>query len=160
MFSSRSIARGFTLIELLVVLSVLSILALAALPVAELTHKRVKEKELRSALATIRNALDDYKHAYDAGRIAPKSGTSGYPESLRALVNGVDDVKDPRRIKLYFLRRVPRDPFAAPDIPADQTWGLRSYASPPDEPKAGDDVYDIYSQSATVGLNGLPYKQW
>ena len=62
---------------------------------------------------------------------------------------------------LYFLRRIPRDPMASDNTLAPaQTWGKRSYKSPPDEPKAGDDVYDVYSLSAGIGLNGIRYKDW
>ena len=154
------VARGFTVIEMLVVLSILSILALSVLPVAELVHKRVKEHELRVALATIRDALDDYKHAYDAGRLAPKSGGSGFPASLSTLAEGVEDVKNPARSKLYFLRRIPRDPFANEQVAPEASWNLRSYASPPDDPQPGDDVFDVSSRSTASGLNGIPYRQW
>ncbi|MFN3717093.1 MAG: hypothetical protein ACK4R8_10260, partial [Thiobacillus sp.] len=62
---------------------------------------------------------------------------------------------------LYFLRRLPRDPFY-PDasVPAAETWGLRSYASPPDAPVPGRDVFDVHSLSTAKGLNGLPYREW
>lgn len=156
----RKASRGFTLIEMLVVLTVMSVLAWAALPMAEMAHKRAKERELRSALATIRGALDDFKRAYDEGRITLKSGASGFPSSLQALVEGVEDAKSPRRAKLYFLRSVPRDPFSDGTVPAEQTWALRSYASPPDTPRPGDDVYDVHSTSADIGLNGVAYRQW
>jgi len=45
---------------------------------------------------------------------------------------------------MYFLRRVPRDPFFPDAIaaPAD-TWGLRSSKSPPTDPQPGDDVFDV-----------------
>ena len=56
--------------------------------------------------------------------------------------------------KLYFLRRVPKDPLTGED------WGLRSYASPATEPQPGKDVYDIYSKSPDTGLNGVPYREW
>jgi general secretion pathway protein G len=130
-------------------------------PMAQLAVQRQREHELRVALADIRAALDAYKRASEQGRIVMKLGESGYPKSLDQLVDGVDDQRSPTRQKLYFLRRLPPDPMAA-DIgsKAAETWGLRSYASPPDEPSEGDDVFDVYSLSDKRGLNGVPYRKW
>lgn len=153
-------AAGFTVIELMVVLAVLAILASLTLPVAELTVKRAKERELKSALVEMRAALDAYKRAVDEGRIQIRSGASGYPSSLAVLVEGVTDEKDSARRTLYFLRRIPRDPFALPALTPEEQWGLRSYASPADDPRPGADVYDVYSLSDGVGLNGIPYRAW
>lgn len=151
---------GFSLIELLVTLAVLAVLASVAIPVAETAVQRAQEKELRLALREIRQAIDDYKHAVDEGRVAKGIDQSGYPPSLKTLVEGVPNAKSPGRQMLYFLRRIPRDPFADPALPAEATWTLRSYASPADAPEPGADVYDVYSKSERVGLNGLPYRQW
>ena len=73
----------------------------------------------------------------------------------------MEDASSEKKVNLYFLRRVPRDPFF-PDanVAAEDTWGLRSYQSPPDDPQPGDDVFDVYSQSGTKGLNGIPYREW
>lgn len=154
-------ATGFTLVELLVTLAIVGILASAAVPLAELALQRQKEVELARNLREIRTALDAYKKAWDDGRIERKVDQSGYPPSLDALVQGVDDVKDPQRKRIYFLRRIPDDPFHEGDAarPA-QAWGKRSYASPPDAPAEGPDVFDVYSRSARVGLNGRPYREW
>jgi general secretion pathway protein G len=153
--------RGFTLIELLVTLAIIGVLASAVMPLAELTVKRSKESELRVALRQIRGALDEYKRAVDDGRITRKADESGYPPSLEVLVQGVADEKDPKKAKIYFLRRIPRDPFSTDSTaPPARTWGLRSYASPPDAPSEGNDVFDVYSLAEGTGLNGIAYRQW
>ncbi len=149
--------RGFSLVELLVTVAILSVLALGALPLAELTVQRAKESELRSALRDLRSAIDAYKRAADEGRVAKAVDSSGYPPSLDDLVQGVVDAKDPAKRRIYFLRRLPRDPLGDDSAPG---WGLRSYASAADSPQAGRDVYDIYSRSSAVGLNGVPYRAW
>lgn len=153
--------RGFTFIELMVTLAIMAVLVLVAVPLTQVAVQREKERELRTALAQIREALDAHKRAAEQGRVTLKLGESGYPKSLDDLVEGVPDQRSPNKTMMYFLRRLPRDPFFPDPFakPAD-TWGLRSYASPPDEPAEGEDVFDIYSQSEKTGLNGVPYKQW
>lgn len=153
-------ARGFTLIELMVTVTLLALLASAVVPFMQLTSQRAKEQDLRLALREIRTAIDAYKKAADEGRVERTADQSGYPKSLSVLVEGVVDLKDPHSRKIYFLRRLPRDPMARADLPPEETWGLRSYDSEADAPKAGDDVYDVYSLSEKVGLNGRPYREW
>jgi general secretion pathway protein G len=147
-------ARGFTLIELLITVTILALLASVALPLAEVAVQRGKEKELRQSLRDIREAIDAWKRAADDGRIEKAADASGYPPSLAALVEGAEDKRKTDGAKLYFLRRLPRDPLSGED------WGLRSYASPADSPQPGKDVYDVYSRSDETGLNGVPYRQW
>lgn len=149
--------RGYTLVELLAVLAVLSVLAMGVAPLAELAVQRQKEQGLRDALWEIRSALDAYKRAVDTGQIARAPGGAGYPPDLAALVNGV---AGPQGKPMYFLRRLPRDPFAPADQAAIATWALRSYESPPEAPLPGADVYDVMSRSDRMGSNGVPLKAW
>jgi general secretion pathway protein G len=146
-------AQGFTLIELVIAVAIVGILAAAALPLNELVVQRAKEQDLRRALREIRAALDAYKQASDDGRIVRRAGESGYPKRLEELAEGVEDQRSPKRERIYFLRRVPADPFGEP-------WGKRSYASPPDAPAEGSDVFDVYSMAPGKGINGRLYKDW
>jgi len=154
-------SAGFTLIELVITVAIVAILASVAMPLNELVLKRAKEQDLRRALRDIREAIDTYKQLADEGRIEKKVGESGYPRNLLQLVEGVEDKKDPKKARIYLLRRLPPDPFAADSWTAPaETWGLRSYASPPDDPSEGDDVFDVFSRSEKLGINGRPYKEW
>jgi len=155
------LARGFTLIELVITVAIVALLASVALPVSELAVQRTKEQELRRTLRQIREAIDLYKQASDEGRIKKSIGDSGYPKKLEELAEGVDDLKSPKKEKIYFLRRIPRDPLNAdPTLSPAASWGKRSYASPPDDPREGDDVFDVFSLAPGKGINGQPYRDW
>ncbi|MEO8007878.1 MAG: type II secretion system protein [Betaproteobacteria bacterium] len=157
---ARTARHGFTLIELVITVAIVAILASAAVPLTKLAMQRTKEQELRTGLRQIRDAIDAYKQATDEGRIARAADASGYPPSLETLVVGVDDAKMPVKRSIYFLRRLPRDPFAPESLPPAATWGKRSYESPPDNPRQGKDVFDVYSLAEGKGLNGIGYSQW
>ena len=153
--------HGFTLIELMITLAIIALLATITIPLAEVTLQRQKERDLHLALNEIRSALDAYKKAVDDGHIARTINSSGYPKSLDILEQGVPDARDPKMSKIYFLRRIPKDPMHPdPDVKPADTWGKRSYESEPDNPREGDDIYDVYSLSDKIGLNGVPYRKW
>jgi len=158
---SRAIRRrGFTLIEVVITAAIVGILAAGVMPLLELDARRTREQDLRRSLREMREAIDAYKVAADAGKVAKPANASGYPPNLEALVEGVPDITSPNGLRLYFMRRLPRDPFADGSQPAAATWGKRSYASPPDQPAAGDDVFDVFSLAPGDGINGVPYRQW
>ena len=160
--------RGFTLIEMLVVLTIVGILAAAALPLQEMGLRRSQEQALREGLRSIRSALDAHRAAVEAGRIAPGPDGSPWPGSLSMLDQGAalraepgaSDATDAPAQRLYLLRRLPRDPFADPALPAAETWALRSSTSPPDAPEPGRDVFDVRSRSDRLALDGSAYRNW
>jgi general secretion pathway protein G len=154
--------KGFTLIELIMTVAIIGLLATVTLPLAELTVRHSKEQELHLALRQIREGIDAYKQAYEDGNIAHSVDKSGYPESLQALVDGVNDIKNPTlKKKIFFLRSIPRDPFSLDTSKSNEsTWGKRSYESSADDPQEGSDVFDVYSLDSGTGLNGVPYAKW
>ena len=152
--------KGFTLIELVVTLTIVSILATALIPLGQWSVRRQQEADLRQALREIRTGIDAYKKAVEEGKVKVSAESTGYPPNLEVLAKGVPDITSEKKRTLRFLRRLPRDPMADKDIPAQDTWGKRSYASPPDAPQAGADVFDVYSLSSESGLNGIAYREW
>ncbi len=158
--------KGFTLIELIVTVAIVGILASATMPLLKMSVQRSKETELKQNLRTVRQAIDAYKQAVDEGKIKKSADRLGYPPDLQTLVDGVQNIKSPNKQKLFFLRKIPLDPMmsieATPGVTLDasEIWGLRSSDSPPGAPSAGQDVFDVYSLSEGVGLNGVPYAQW
>ncbi|MGZ5198615.1 MAG: type II secretion system protein [Telluria sp.] len=154
--------RGFTLVELLVCVAIVAVLASAAIPMAEVAVRRAQEQELHRALREIRGALDAYRQAVEEGRIVQAMDRSGYPPTLQVLVDGVPDAASPQaQARLYFLRRIPRDPLCRdPTLGDEATWGKRDYLSSADDPREGDQVYDVYSLAPGAGLNGIPYRNW
>jgi general secretion pathway protein G len=150
---------------MLVVVLIVGILASAAVPQAQLQIRRDKEAELRLALRKIRGAIDAYKAAADTGTIEKQPEDSGYPPNLRVLVDGVEikGARDPGTgavKRVYFLRSLPRDPFADAALPAEETWAPRCYDSPPDDPEPGPDVFDVHSRSPRIAIDSTPYSSW
>jgi general secretion pathway protein G len=147
--------KGFTLAELVMVAAIMSILALVAMPVAKFTLKRSKEADLQHDLRDMRNAIDEYKRYSDMGLIPVDLGTDGYPKELDVLVEGVEVLGQVDK-KVKFLRRIPVDPMTGKD-----EWGLRSYQDDTDATSwGGENIFDVYSLSQGVGLNGVPYRKW
>ena len=156
--------KGFTLIELIVTVTIVAILASVAMPMLQMSVQRSKENDLRANLRQIREAIDAYKKAADEGRIKKSIEETGYPPNLEILVNGVLDEKDINKNKIKFLRKIPLDPMTiAADKNTDDlpnNWGLRSYASEASNPEQGADVFDVYSLSQQIGINGIAYAKW
>jgi len=145
--------RGFTLIELIVAAMILSILTLMALPLAQLTIKREKEKQLRQALWEMRDAIDRYKEAADQNKFQTKVDSMNYPPDLDTLVKGIEAQGGK---KIRFLRSIPIDPMTK-----NKEWGLRSMQDDPDSDSwGGQSVFDVYTKSEGTGLDGTKYKDW
>lgn len=160
--SRKNDAPGFTLAEMIVTLSLLAILALSALPLGKMAVKRENEIELARALRLVREAIDTYKKLADEKKIEVEEDTEGYPPTLEILVKGVEvQEKDEkgqagRKKMVKFLRRIPKDPMTD-----SYDWGLRSYQDDPDSDVWGEEnVYDIYTKSQAVALDGTRYRDW
>ena len=154
-----SSSSGYSLVELLVVSSILMILASAVVPLSKVTIQRQKEAGLRQSLREVRLAIDNYKDAVDLGVIGAADsvgGDEGYPPNLEVLVEGVEVLNDATGRRLKFLRRIPVDPVAQ-----SSNWGLRSYQDDQFQTRwGGENVYDVYSLSNGVALDGTRYREW
>ena len=152
----RAKQKGLTLVELVVSFSIMLILSTMAIPLAKVRLRHERELELKYALRDMREAIDKYKVACDAGTFgAMKMGSFCYPESLEVLVDGVKtQTADGKKMK--FLRRIPRDPFMN-----SNEWGRRSMQ---DDVKAeswsGDNVFNVYSKTREKDSDGKPYGEW
>lgn len=143
---------GFTLIELIVATAILVILTGLVVPMARVAIKREKERELRSDLWQLRDAIDRYKDATDRGGIQIKVDSQGYPPDLETLVKGVDVGGK----KVRFLRKIPTDPMTN-----STEWGLRAMQDDPDSDSwGGQNVFDVFTKSQGTGLDGTEYKTW
>src|SRR6185503_15839471 len=144
--------RGLTLIELILATTILLILTGMAVPLARVTIKRQKEKDLRYDLWQLRDAIDRYKDAADRQAFQIKVGSEGYPPDLDTLVKGVDVGGK----KLKFLRKIPIDPMTG-----KAEWGLRSMQDDPESDSwGGQNVFDVYTKAEGTALDGSKYKEW
>jgi general secretion pathway protein G len=145
--------NGVTLLEMIVVITILLILMGAAVPVLKVSVRRQREVELRRDLWEMRAAIDRYKDAADKNAFQQKLGSEGYPPDMDTLVNGVEVAGGK---KLRFLRRIPVDPMTG-----NTDWGLRSMQDDPQSDSwGGQNVFDVYTKSTGVGLDGTKYKDW
>lgn len=158
--------EGVTLIELIVVIAIVGILASAAMPLSHMTIKHAKEIELRSNLRTLRSTIDAFKKDCTEKKLATLEGyckaeRDNYPESLEQLLEPMKIAGAVDKTKKY-LRRIPRDsmtPLESPDKP--NNWGLRSYSDEPDSTQwGGGNVYDVYSKSEAIAIDGSKYNTW
>jgi general secretion pathway protein G len=144
---------GVTLLEMIVVITILLIMMGAAVPVLKVSVRRQREVELRRDLWEMRTAIDRYKDAADKNAFQQKLGSEGYPPDMDTLVNGVEVTGGK---KLRFLRRIPVDPMTG-----NTDWGLRSMQDDPQSDSwGGQNVFDVYTKSTGVALNGTKYKDW
>jgi general secretion pathway protein G len=150
--AQRRQAGGFTLMELIVATAIMVILTGMAVPLARISIKREKERLLRHDLWEMRDAIDRYKDAADRGAFQIKLGSEGYPPDLDTLVQGVDS----NGKKLRFLRKLQVDPMTN-----KAEWGMRSMQDDPTSDSwGGQSVFDVYSKSEDIALDGSKYKDW
>ncbi len=151
--------RGLTYIELIVVLAVLVVLAAAVAPINHWREKRQREEHLRMTLQMMRDSIDMYKRYVDEGLITQSDvDQRGYPRDLEELVEGVEvgDPSSPESKTMRFLVRIPIDP-----ITGEAEWGMRSYQDDFDSTSwGGENIYDVYSLSDGIALDGTYYSDW
>jgi general secretion pathway protein G len=122
--------KGFTLIELIVVMAIVALLASIAAPRYFHSLQKSKETALRSSLATLRDAIDQF--AADKGR---------YPDSLQELATE------------RYVREIPEDPLAG----SRDAWV--ELGPPPDAQLKGQ-LYDVRSGAAGRAGDGQLYADW
>lgn len=153
----NSAQSGMTLLELIIACAILLILSSMALPIARFTVVREREKELRLDLREMRQAIDKYKDLADQQKIRVELGSEGYPPDLDTLVKGVALGGTGATGKnIRFLRRVPKDPMTG-----RIEWGMRSVQDDADSTSwGGKNVFDVYSKSTGIALDGTKYSDW
>jgi general secretion pathway protein G len=150
--------RGVSLFEVGLAVALLAILAMVAIPAQQVMNRRLKEVELRRDLREMRRAIDEY-HRYAVQGLVLQTDVSQdfYPPDLETLVKGVPLAGDPTGKQIRFLRRIPIDPMTN-----STDWGLRSTRDDPDSTSwGGENVYDVYSTSEALSLDGeTHYNEW
>lgn len=125
--------RGWTLIELLIVISIVMILAAMSLTTYRNSVTLAKEAALRSDLAMMREAIDQYYA--DKGK---------YPETLDALVSE------------RYLRSIPKDPITN----SSDTWQTEEAEPTPGSNTAEPGIYEVKSGADGTALDGTRYAEW
>ena len=151
--------RGLTFIELVAVAAILMVVASAAIPIGKNAVRRTKEIQLRRALQTMRDAIDEYHKYAQGGAIkAWDPDWEFYPKDLDMLVEGVEVTapQNPTPKTVQYLRAIPIDPMTGENV-----WGMRSYQDEPDSDSwGGENLYDVYSLSTGTALDGTAYSTW
>ena len=146
---------GMTLLELVLACAILLVLSSAALPIAKYAVIRQREGELRQDLLDMREAIDRYKDAADHNQIHVEIGSEGYPPDLETLVTGVQLGTSGDK-KIRFLRKIPVDPMTG-----QTDWGLRAVQDDADSTSwGGKNVFDVYSKSTGMAMDGTKYSDW
>jgi len=126
----RTSSRGFTLIELLVVMAIVALLVSIAAPRYFHSVEKSKETALRTSLATMRDAIDQF-HA----------DKSRYPESLDELASA------------RYLREIPEEPISG----SRAHWLT---LPPPSDSQEKGAVYDVKSSTPGRASDGRLYSDW
>lgn len=163
-----SSSAGMTLLELIIATGILIVLASAALPLTRLTLKREKEAELHRDLREMRDAIDRYKDDADNHLIVTEQGSENYPPDLETLVKGVQvgahttgtgapgATQTQAQQLVRYLRKIPVDPMTG-----NTDWGKRSVSDDPTSTSwGGKNVFDVYSVSSGLAMNGTKYADW
>src|ERR1700721_3535915 len=82
--------KGLTLVELIVTVAILAILASVAVPLLRFQVKRERERELRSDLRKMRDAIDAYRDAAEKHAFQVKVDQQNLPPTLEELPKGID----------------------------------------------------------------------
>jgi len=117
-----------------------------ALPLARITIQREKEKQLRTALWEMRDAIDRYKAATDRQMFRSKVDAAAIRPIWRRWLKEVE-AQGGKKIVFSVLSYRPHD--------QSKEWGLRSMQDDPDSDSwGGQSVFDVYTKSEGTALDG------